>query len=71
MKNQNENLPAINVMSICSTAHLKQIIVSPTTTDIKFDNLVFTANQVRTLADWQSNHEDLKITIQLVTEKLL
>jgi hypothetical protein len=71
MSKTNEQLNAEDVASICSDTHLKQIIVSPTSTEIKFDNLVFTANQIRALADWQTNHEDLKITIQLVTKKLL
>lgn len=71
MVKTNEQLNAEDTASICSTAHLKQIIVSPTSTDVKFDNLVFSANQIRTLADWQANHEDLKVTIHLATKKLL
>ena len=71
MTKTNETPNSTDVASICSSAHLKQIIVSPVSTDVKFDHLVFTPNQIRVLADWQANHEDLKITIQLATKKLL
>lgn len=71
MTKTNEQLNAEDIAIISSNAHLKQIVVSPMSTDVKFDNLVFTPNQIRTLADWQANHEDLLVTITLKTKKLL